>query len=118
MSLFFAPPSIGASLADYPTLLQASNSPSENWPTAIIASSAVVAGAALIAVIVWQVFLTARSSIETKANAEAREELRALTQRAVASGESSATELARVSQHVTELRVRMGDIEKILKDVE
>jgi len=41
-----------------------------------------------------------------------------ITQRAVASSEASATELARVSQSVIDLRVRLTDIEKILREVE
>lgn len=100
------------------TLLQESARAQENWPNAIIASSAVVAGCALISVIIWQIFLTARKSIEVKATDEIREELRSITQRAVASSEASATELARVSQSVTDLRVRLTDIEKILREVE
>lgn len=89
-----------------------------DWPEAIFISVGIAAGCALIAVIIWQVFLTARKSIESKTNQESQEEMRALTQRSIAANESAANELAKISQGVTDLRVRIGEIEKVLREVE
>ena len=88
------------------------------WPEAIFISVAIAAGCALVAVIIWQVFLTARRSIDSRADTEKLEELRALTQRSIAANEATANELAKLSQGVTDLRVRLGDIEKVLREVE
>ena len=88
------------------------------WPEAMFISAAIIGGCALVAVIVWQVFLTARKSIESKADEEAAQELQRVTQRAVASNEQAATELAKISQSVADLNARMGAIEKLLREVE
>jgi hypothetical protein len=88
------------------------------WPEGVFISVGIAAGCALVAVIVWQVFLTARKSIDTKAREEGLEEMRALTQRSIAANEATANELAKLSQGVTDLRVRLGDIEKVLREVE
>ena len=50
--------------------------------------------------------------METRAAHHQLEELSVLTQRAVASTEATATELARVSHNVTDLRIRLDDIEQ------
>ena len=88
------------------------------WPEGVFISVGIAAGCALVAVIVWQVFLTARKSIDTKASQESIEEMRALTQRSIAANEVTANELAKISQGVTDLRVRLGEIEKVLREVE
>jgi hypothetical protein len=88
------------------------------WPEAIFISVAIAAGCALVAVIIWQVFLTARRSIDARASQESVEEMRALTQRSIAANEAGANELAKISQGVTDLRVRLGDIETVLREVE
>ena len=112
--------SVATAATQVAPVFQSSNDGADNtnWPTAIFISAAIIGGCALVAVIVWQVFLTARKSIESKANEEAAQELHRVTQRAVASNEQAATELAKISQSVADLNARMGAIEKLLRDVE
>jgi hypothetical protein len=88
------------------------------WPESIFISVGIAGGCALIAVIIWQVFLTARKSIETKASEQTLEEMRALAQRSIAANEVTSNELAKLSQGVTDLRVRLEGIEKVLREVE
>jgi len=88
------------------------------WPIAVIASTGAIAGCTLFAVVVWQVAKTVRKLMETRAAHHQLEELSVLTQRAVASTEATATELARVSHNVTDLRIRLDDIEQLLRTVE
>ncbi len=99
-------------------LYQSSMEANEDWPEAILVSVSVAAGCALVAVIIWQVFLTARKSIETKASEQTLEEIRALAQRSIAANEVTSNELAKLSQGVTDLRVRLEGIEKVLREVE
>lgn len=95
------------------------NDPSHTtWPEATFIAAAIVAGCGLVAVIVWQVFLTARKSIEKNENTEHQEELKQLTQRAVASNEAAAKELAQLSQGMADLRARVSTIETMLREVE
>lgn len=89
-----------------------------SWPEAIFISVAIASGVVLLCVIVWQVFLTARRSIDAKLTREAQDELRAIAQRATAANETTATELAQIAQGITDLRVRLIEIEKVLREVE
>ena len=88
------------------------------WPEAVFISIAILGGCALVGVIIWQIFLTARRAIESGAQKQAAEELQQVTQRAVASNEQSAQELAKISQNVADLNARMSAIEKLLREVE
>lgn len=100
-------------------LYQSSNkSDGTDWPDAMFIAVAIASGCAVAAVIVWQVFLTARKAIEKNENTEQQEELKQITQRAVASSEAAATELAQLSQGMADLRVRVAAIEKMLREVE
>lgn len=101
-----------------PSFQSSSQRDHSGWPEAVFISAAIIGGCALLAIIVWQVFVTARKSIETKANEAAAVELQRVTQRAVASNEQAATELAKISQSVADLNARMGAIEKLLREVE
>jgi hypothetical protein len=88
------------------------------WPEATFIAAAIVAGCALVSVIVWQVFLTARRAIDKNQNTEHQEELKQITQRAVASNEAAAKELAQLSQGMADLRARITAIETMLREVE
>jgi hypothetical protein len=88
------------------------------WPEATFIAAAIVAGCALVAVIVWQVFLTARKSIDKNQDTKIQEELQTLSQRAIASNEAAAKELAQLSQGMADLRARVGAIETMLREVE
>jgi hypothetical protein len=89
-----------------------------SWPEATFIAAAIVAGCGLVAVIVWQVFLTARKAIEKNQDTQIQEELQTITQRAIASNEAAAKELAQLSQNMADLRARMTSIETILREVE
>ena len=88
------------------------------WPDAVFISVAILGGCALVGVIIWQIFLTARRAIDSGAQKHAAEELQQVTQRAIASNEQSAQELAKISQSVADLNARMSAIEKLLREVE
>jgi hypothetical protein len=98
------------------------NSNSDNggtkWPEAVFISIAILGGCSLVGVIIWQIFLTARRAIDSGAQKHAAEELQQVTQRAVASNEQAAQELAKISQIVADLSARMSAIEKLLREVE
>jgi hypothetical protein len=88
------------------------------WPEAVFISIAILGGCALVGVIIWQIFLTARRAIDSGAQKQHAEELQQVTQRAVASNEQAAQELAKISQSVADLNARMSAIEKLLREVE
>lgn len=112
--------SVYSAVSTATTLYQNDNdSPNHtSWPEATFIAAAIVAGCALVAVIVWQVFLTARKAIEKNENSEHQEELKQITQRAVASSEAAAKELAQLSQGMADLRARVSAIETMLREVE
>lgn len=89
-----------------------------SWPEATFIAAAIVAGCALVSVIVWQIFLTARKAIEKGQETQVQEELQTIAQRAIASNEAAAKELAQLSQSMADLRARMTSIETILREVE
>jgi hypothetical protein len=95
-----------------------SNDGGTKWPEAVFISIAILGGCALVGVIIWQIFLTARRAIDSGAQKQHAEELQQVTQRAVASNEQSAQELAKISQNVADLNARMSAIEKLLREVE
>lgn len=89
-----------------------------DWPEAMFIAVAIASGCALVSVLVWQIFLTARKAIEKSENTEHQEELKQITQRAVASSEAAAKELAQLSQSMADLRARVAAIETMLREVE
>jgi hypothetical protein len=112
--------SIQSAATQAAALYQSSSTPDDNmdWPLATFIAVAVAAGCSLVAVIVWQVFLTARKSIEKNQDKAVQEELQTLTQRTIASSEAAAKELAQLSQGMADLRARVTVIETMLREVE
>lgn len=101
-------------------LYQSSSTPDDNidWPMATFIAVAIAFGCSLVAVIVWQVFLTARKSIDKHQDQAVQEELQNLTQRTIASSEAAAKELAQLSQGMAELRAKVTAIETMIREVE
>jgi hypothetical protein len=111
--------SVYSAVSNATALAQSGDSDSgTSWPDAMFIAAAIVSGCSIAAILIWQIFLTARKAIEKNHDSQIQEELQTITQRAIASNEASAKELAQLSQGMADLRARMTSIETILREVE
>ncbi|MGH2551838.1 MAG: hypothetical protein ACRDHN_20820 [Thermomicrobiales bacterium] len=111
--------SVYSAVSNVTALAQSDDSSNHtSWPEATFIAAAIVAGCSVAAIIIWQIFLTARKAIEKNQDTQIQEEQQTITQRAIASNVAAAKELAQLSQSMADLRARMTSIETILREVE
>jgi hypothetical protein len=88
-----------------------------NWPEAVIAASAILAGVAMITaivvVLVWQGLGTWRARMQT-----AREQAyQRLSEEMAENLRSSSEQLKRMAEELEDMRTRTAEIERLLKEV-
>lgn len=71
-------------------------------------------GVALLIVIIWQIFATQRA----RAVLTREDEYRKLAERATAAQEQTVQELSRTAAGLDDLRARVAEMERVLKEVE
>lgn len=79
----------------------------------VIAIVFLLAIAAILIVIIWQVFATRRAT----ASLLREDEFRKLAERGIAAEEHIAKELAAASTELVDLRARVAEIERMMKEV-
>lgn len=89
-----------------------------NWPESIIGAVGAVCVFTVVAVLIWQVFQTAQTSIRAKQAGALDEAYRKLAEEVTASQQRTAAALAETAETLGELRARVGAIEKLLREVE
>jgi hypothetical protein len=95
-------------------LLQAVSDSGTDWPDALVAMAGITMISAIIVVGVWQAFASWRARVSV-----AREEAyRKLAEQSAATQQELLEEQKRVASHLTEVRTRVENIERILREVE
>jgi len=83
---------------------------------AIIAGTLAVA--VLAAVLVWQIFRTFQVWLANRGDAARLKDYRSLAQRAVVAEEKLAEAQERIARDLAEMRTSVGDVERLLSEVE
>lgn len=95
-------------------LLQTVIDEGTEWPGALIAVAGIAMITAIIVVGVWQIFASWRARVSV-----AREDAyRKLAEQSVTTQEQILEEQKRVANHLTDVRTRVENIERILREVE
>jgi type II secretory pathway pseudopilin PulG len=84
------------------------------WPEAAIAIAGIVLVIAVVVVMVWQGAATLRA----RANVQREEAYRKLAEDSIASQRRTSDQLERAVAELGELRVRTGELERLIKTVE
>jgi hypothetical protein len=84
-----------------------------NWPDAMIATAGAIGAFTLVSVLVWQIFATGRAAIQTRRE----DEYKKLAEGSTEAQGRIADRLGELSAELHELRVRTGELERMLKEV-
>lgn len=94
-----------------------SNTVWEGWGSVMLVVGGMVLVAILLGIVIWQIFKTAQSRM-LAADAIARDDAyRRLAEQSATTQEQLATQQQRIADDMTELRERVGAIEKLLREV-
>lgn len=89
----------------------------EGWGiTFILVLAALIA--LLIAIVLWQVFKTKQMNSTSRTAIAQDEAYRKLAEQATEAQERTAEELSKATAELTDLRTRVSELERILKEVE
>ena len=83
------------------------------WPEAMIATAGAIGAFALVSVLVWQIFATGRAAISTRRE----DEYKKLAEDSTEAQGRIADRLGELAAEMQELRVRTGELERMLKEV-
>ncbi|MGH2534567.1 MAG: hypothetical protein ACRDJW_20070 [Thermomicrobiales bacterium] len=89
-----------------------------SWAEAAFISAVVIAVMAAISVTVWQVTMTMRTRTAAKSAIARDEAYRGLAEQVATALTTTADEQERIADELTDLRGRLGAIEKLLREVE
>jgi len=96
------------------------NSPSDiwnGWGSVMLAIVVVMLVGLLLALVIWQVFKTAQSRINTDTVVAREEAYRKLVEQTTAAQEQLVTEQSRIASDLAEMRSRVVAIEQMLREV-
>ncbi len=97
-----------------PMLLQESSSSGTQWPDALIASAGIAMVTAITVVVIWQFFVSWRARVSA-----AREDAyRDLSARFASTQEQLVVDQGRVAADLSEVKARIENVERILREVE
>jgi predicted negative regulator of RcsB-dependent stress response len=89
-----------------------------DWGGVITSVAGIMLVIILAGVLIWQVFKTMQTRMTTQAVIAQDQAFRELAERATAAQETIASESARMSAEITEIRSRVTAMEKLLREVE
>jgi hypothetical protein len=88
------------------------------WGSVILVVGFLGAVLVVIGMVIWQIFKTSQTRIAAKAVIERDEEYRELAAQAISTQQKLAEEQKRIGQELSALRVTIGNMERLLREVE
>lgn len=88
------------------------------WGSVILVVGTMVLVTIIIVVVLWQVFHTRRSTLESRAMIAQEEAYRRLAEESTSLQHRTAAELNQLTEGMADLRVRVATIERMLREVE
>lgn len=87
------------------------------WPDAVMLSVTSTAGIALVAAAIWQAFKTWQTWYTARATLTRNQEFRRLAEEVTAAQDKTMQQLAPVVTELSEIRGRVAEMERMLKEV-
>lgn len=88
------------------------------WGSVMLVVGGMVLTFGLIAMLIWQIFRTRQATIENRAMIAHEEAYRRLVEEATSVQNRTAAELNQLTEGMADLRVRVTNIERLLREVE
>ena len=90
----------------------------EGWGSVLLVVGGMALMAIIIMMVIWQVFRTRQATIESRATIAHEEAYRRLAEEATSVQNRTAAELNQLTEGMADLRVRVTNIERLLREVE
>jgi len=90
----------------------------EGWGSVMLVVGGMVLTFGLVAMLIWQIFRTRQATIESRATIAHEEAYRKLAEEATSLQNRTAAELGHLTEGMADVRVRVTNIERLLREVE
>lgn len=101
---------------------QVNNEPASDvwagWGSVMLVVGGMALTFGIAAIVIWQVFKTRQATIESRATIAREEAYRKLAEESTSIQNRTAAELSHLTEGIADLRVRVTNIERLLREVE